>query len=207
VIGRDDLSGPALGRDGNTFGWISASATAKAGLPSTVVLWTVTAPHAITAAQEKTINEVLPANAQLSVERGFQSQLAATGRVLLGITGALVIVAALISTALSQVEARPDLATLTAVGAPPGLRRRFAAAQAGILVLVGVVAGQLVGIPAGIAFAASNSRGDTGGGAGRLAVAVPWHLSGLLLVGAVLIAAGLAILGAWSAPGLTRRLG
>jgi putative ABC transport system permease protein len=207
VIGPDDLTGTRPGWTDYTSGWISADAASKAGLPSTVVLWTVDAPRPITEAQEKTIDEVLPANAQLSVERGFHGQLATAGRVLLGIAGALVIIAALISTALSQVEARPDLATLTAVGAQPGLRRRFAAAQAGILVLVGVVVGQLVGILAGIGFAASNSRGDSGGGVGHLVVTVPWQLSGLLLVGAVLIAAVLAVLGAWSSPGLTRRLG
>lgn len=207
VVGPGDLSGPQPGWQGGTIGWISASAAAAAGLPSTVALWTVDAPHPITTAQEKTINEVVPLKAQLTVERGFHGQLATAGRVLLGIAAALVIVAALISTALSQVEARPDLATLTAVGAPPGLRRRFAAAQAGILVVVGIIAGQLVGIPAGIAFAASNSRGDTGGGAGHLVVAIPWQLPGLLLIGAVLIAAILAVVGAWSAPSLTRRLG
>ncbi|WP_460809178.1 FtsX-like permease family protein [Microlunatus endophyticus] len=207
VIGRADLSGPQLGWADSTIGWISADAATKADLPNSVVLWTVDAPHPITTAQEQAINEVVPSHAQLLVERGFQGQLASAGRVLLGIAGALVIVAALISTALSQVEARPDLATLTAVGAPPGLRRRFAAAQAAILVLVGIVAGQVVGITAGIAFAASNSRGDFGGGSGQLTIAVPWQLSVLLLVGAVLIAALLAVLGAWRSPSMTRRLG
>lgn len=212
VIAEDQLR-PEPATDEGTIGWVSEQTARRSGLPTTVISWNVVAPQgAITADQEKSLNELAPPDAPLDVERGYQSAMKTVGLGLLGVGAILVIIAALIATALSQVEARPDLATLTAVGAPPGLRRRVAAAQAVIIILVGVVAGQIVGLTAGIAFAASNTREYSGGGgpgtpAGPPVIAVPWEQPVILLLAAAVIAAGLAVLGAWSSPRLTRRLG
>lgn len=198
--------------EAGTFGWISETAADRAGLPTRVIDWNIAAPSgAITVSDEKAINELVPPGGELRVERGYQSPMRTVGLVLLAICGLLVTIAALISTALSQVEARPDLATLAAVGAPPGLRRRFAAAQAIIIVLLGIVAGVIVGLVAGIAFAATNTREYSGGGPGTPfgppVISVPWELPGALLIGAMAIAGLLAVLGAWKVPSMTRRLG
>ena len=56
---------------------------------------------------------------------------------LFGATLALVLLAALIATALTLTEARPFLATMAAVGATRRTRRRLAGAQAAWLALIG----------------------------------------------------------------------
>lgn len=65
------------------------------------------------------------------------------------VVGAALVVglgATTMSLALAHTETRPDLATLAAVGASPRLRRRIAAAQAGVLTLVGGVLGTVTGL-------------------------------------------------------------
>src|SRR5690606_37630502 len=54
-----------------------------------------------------------------------------------------------ISVALAAAESRPDLATLAAVGAAPRTRRRFMAAQAGVISGIGTVLGVLAGLALG----------------------------------------------------------
>lgn len=212
VIDRRQFTGTLRAQDDGTIGWIAAHTADQAKLPTSVEAWDVSAPGtAIPAAEQQTINELAATDAPLYVERGYQSATQGPRLVLLGLGSALVIIAALVATALSQVEARPDLATLAAVGAPPGLRRRFAAAQAAIIVLVGVIIGQLVGLTAGVAFAASNTREYSGGGpmapTGPAVIVVPWEQPVLLLVGAMAVAGVLAVFGAWSSPSVSRRLG
>ncbi len=67
--------------------------------------------------------------------------VAAAAVVGLGATG--------ISVALAAAESRPDLATLGAVGAAPGVRRRVAAAQAGVIAVIGSGVGALTGLVLG----------------------------------------------------------
>ncbi|WP_275003160.1 FtsX-like permease family protein [Promicromonospora iranensis] len=52
--------------------------------------------------------------------------------------------------ALSAVDARPDLATLAAVGAAPSARRRVVAAQAATISVIGSVLGLVAGVAVGI---------------------------------------------------------
>ena len=88
-------------------------------------------------------------SAYLSVERGYTGEqplvvwLLALAAVVVGLgaTG--------ISVALAGAESRPDLATLAAVGAAPGVRRRVAAAQAAVLVVLGVGVGTVTGLVLG----------------------------------------------------------
>jgi putative ABC transport system permease protein len=110
---------------------------------------------------------------------------------LAGLAGVLVCVA------LSAAEGRPDLATLAALGAPPGRRRRLGAAQALLPALLGTLVGLALGF--GLAFAArpaatSNDR-----------TLVPW-LDLLTIVAAVpVLAALIGVLGSLGRPVLTRR--
>lgn len=65
---------------------------------------------------------------------------------ILGAAGVLVLGAGGVALGLARVERRPDDATLAAVGASPGIRRRVAAWQALIIVGTGSVTGSLAGI-------------------------------------------------------------
>lgn len=81
-------------------------------------------------------------------------------------------------TALAAQEARADLQTLDAVGAPPGTRRRIAAGQAALV----ATAGAWCGVPAGIALAVLLL--DVRAGWGRTApeLVIPWVPMTVLLV-------------------------
>jgi len=59
------------------------------------------------------------------------------------------LLATLLVTGLALAEARGELAVMADVGAPPRIRRRFAAASAAILGLVGSLLGVVAGIPIG----------------------------------------------------------
>lgn len=66
-----------------------------------------------------------------------------------GGTGLIALIAALSVTALALADARPDLATMAAIGAPPRSRRRYAAATGLLVSGLGVLLGIAVGfVPA-----------------------------------------------------------
>lgn len=92
-----------------------------------------------------------PDSVAIYIERGYQTDF---GPVLLGLAGvALVLVlgGALIATGLAAADARPDLATMAAVGAGPRVRRLISMSQAGVVALLGTVIGTLAGLVPGIA--------------------------------------------------------
>lgn len=84
-------------------------------------------------------------HAYLGVERGPGGEPLAVW-VVVGAALVIGLAASLMSIALAQAETRPDLATLAAVGAAPRIRRRIAAAQAGVLTLIGGVLGTGTGL-------------------------------------------------------------
>nr|WP_269328598.1 ABC transporter permease [Kineosporia babensis] len=102
-------------------------------------------------AQEDRVNRQLDeeAGAYLSVERGYVDDY----QIYLLVLGAVVAVVGLVGTftavGLAAAESRADVATLAAVGAGPGVRRRMAAAQAGVISGLGAVLGVLSGVLAG----------------------------------------------------------
>ncbi len=69
---------------------------------------------------------------------------------LAGLASLVALAAVGLAVGLAAADARPDLATMTAVGAPPRIRRRIAAAQAGLLALTGSVLGLLAGTVIGL---------------------------------------------------------
>ncbi|QZY29023.1 FtsX-like permease family protein [Nocardioides coralli] len=110
----------------------------------------------ITADQERTATEALAAltpDLSLYVERGYQNDDATViVLVVLGALGGLLMVGGtLTATFLSLSDARPDLATLSAVGAAPRTRRAVAASYAVVIGVVGAVLGVVVGFVPGIA--------------------------------------------------------
>ena len=94
----------------------------------------------------------LEEHASLYVERGFQDDSTRVVLLLLGsIGGVLVLGGTLTATFLALSDARPDFATMGAVGADPRTRRSVAAAYAGTIGLVGAVLGAAVGFVPGVA--------------------------------------------------------
>jgi putative ABC transport system permease protein len=122
-----------------------------------------------------------------------------TRLVRVGLTAAAALIALLgvaMCVALSAAEGRPDLATLSAIGAPPGRRRRLAGAQALVLAGIGVV----LGLGFGFYFARA-ARPATGASA----TIVPWSDLMLTVAAVPLLAVLVAMLGSVGRVPLTRR--
>jgi putative ABC transport system permease protein len=176
------------------LGVLPSAVAQQARLPVTTVALAV--PDAdITEAQEETVTEVLTATSEgegMYVERGPQTddETVILQLVLAGLGALLMLGGTLTATFLALADARPDLATLAAVGASPRTRRGVAAAYALVVGLVGAVLGAAVGFVPGLAvtrpLTVSNDyscAGDAGscGDVGPF-VDVPW----LLILGIVL---------------------
>jgi putative ABC transport system permease protein len=101
----------------------------------------------------------------------------------IGAAGLLATVIVGIAVALAAAESRPDQATLAAIGAGPGRRRRMGATHGLFLGLIGGVLGMLVGGPSGLSFVQLDGLAGTD---------VPWgHLLAVgLLVPVASAAAG-----------------
>lgn len=119
----------------------------------------------------------------LQVERGFTDYRNLAMLVVLGAAGVVTLLGVGISVALSAAEGRADLATLAAVGAQPGRRRRLAAAQAWLIgevgCLLGIAVGSLYGYTAHVAI-------------GSPYLAIPWTTLAGIAVAVPLFAATLA---------------
>ena len=96
-------------------------------------------------ASEDAINEAaqrVDPNASLYVERGFHDSSTSVALLVLGVLGAvLVLGGTLTATFLALSDARPDFATMGAVGAGPRTRRLVASSYALAIGLVGAVLG------------------------------------------------------------------
>jgi putative ABC transport system permease protein len=163
----------------------------------------------VTKGQERSANEAVAAiqrNASLYVERGYQSDDETLILLLvLGVLGGLLMLGGtLTATFLALSDARPDLATLSAVGASPRARRGVAASYAVLVGLVGAVLGALIGFIPGVAVTYPLTGQQAGtctitgpGGGGCEVVAsspthyldVPWLLIGSLVVALPLLTA------------------
>jgi putative ABC transport system permease protein len=145
----------------------------------------------VTPAEERTLQESISALSSATsvyVERGWTDPLAVARWLLFALGGLLVLVATLTATGLALTEARPDFATLAAVGAAPRLRRYVAMGSAAVIGGVGSVLGLVVGVGPGIAVAYPLTSTDYGNGAHPL-VDVPW----LLLAGVGVLVPLLAV--------------
>jgi putative ABC transport system permease protein len=126
----------------------------RLGVPVGVV--SLLASGRITADQQEAAEEALTAvdrNSSFYVERGYQAddETMIIQLVLAGLGGVLMLGGTLTATFLALSDARPDLATLAAVGASPRRRRTVAASYALVIGGVGAVLGAAVGFIPGIA--------------------------------------------------------
>ena len=122
--------------------------------PSTVALRLHGAE--ITEQQESDIQEAMSSitsDAGVYVERGYQNdEVTLIVQLILGaLGGVLMLGGTLTATFLALSDARPDLATLSAIGASPRRRRGVAAAYALVVGLVGALLGAAVGFIPGLA--------------------------------------------------------
>ncbi len=145
---------------------------------------------------EESISEALAAISNkyyIYVERGFSnSDALIVMLVLAGVGGMLMVGGTLTATFLALSDARPDLATLAAVGAAPRTRRSVAAAYAGTIGLIGAVLGAAVGFVPGIAVSFPLTSGGYTGpeGVGASGVPLPDHyldIPWLLIIGVVVL--------------------
>ncbi|MGV3564307.1 MAG: FtsX-like permease family protein, partial [Nocardioides sp.] len=151
-------------------------------------------------------------SASFFVERGYQPpDETVVVQLVLGALGAVLMLGGtLTATFLALSDARPDLATLSAVGAAPRTRRGVAAAYALVVGLVGAVLGALVGAVPGVAITYPLT-GPVDLGAGTPAgpshyLDVPWLLVLGVVVGLPVLTAVLVGLTARSRLSLTARL-
>lgn len=110
--------------------------------------------------EEEAIDEAVGAvnvDASAYVERGFRQDntVLIMLAVLFALGAVLMLGGTLTATFLALSDARPDLATLSAVGASPGRRRWIAAAYAVVVGLVGAVLGAGIGFIPGVAISRS----------------------------------------------------
>jgi putative ABC transport system permease protein len=198
--------------------WMLPATASKLGWPVALNQLEVISPTGmIPASTEAALKDHLDEQNTLQVERGFQNDSWLILLIMFLVAGLLVLVASLISTALSLAESQNDMATLAAVGATRRTRRGVAASQAFVVAACGCLLGLLVGMVPGIAitwpltvhYAEAAKAGAQvvaqAPQAGPL-IEIPW----LPLVGLVvlvpLVAAGLAWLAVRRLPQMTRRL-
>ncbi|MDO5699689.1 MAG: FtsX-like permease family protein [Dermatophilus congolensis] len=180
----------------------------------------------LTDEQAAAVNRAVGGPFGAPVERGYQSQNWAVLGIIGGLFALLTLVATVTATALAIGEARRDLASLGAVGASPGIRRRIAAWQSGGLALIGITIGLLVGAVPGVVFGLavtatppgpfmragdrtfSEVLAEVGANLRALAegfVVVPWPLLLAALVAVPLVAAAFGALFAGRPVDMTRR--
>ncbi|MGW5364805.1 FtsX-like permease family protein [Actinopolymorpha pittospori] len=165
----------------------------RLGLPTTV--HSIVVPPgspAVSADQEAQVKEIVQGlgyGSDIYVERGFVETYTIQFLGLAVLGGLLVLVGTATATALALNDARPDFATLAAVGATPRTRRRMAMAQAAVIGVLGALLGVVVGAVPGLAVTWPLTTGE---GQQTPIIAVPWTLLGIVVVGVPV----LAILGA-----------
>lgn len=122
------------------------------------------------------------------VERGYQSDDAVRiiQFVLAALGAVLMLGGTLTATFLALSDARPDLATMAAVGARPRTRRRVAASYALVVGGIGALLGAPVGFIPGLAISQPLTRDFQ---TGATALDVPWLLIGAVVVGLPLLTA------------------
>lgn len=136
-------------------------------------------------AVEQQIVAINPNAATFYVERGYQvsSSEKVVLWILFGLAGVLMLGGTLTATFLALSDARPDLATLSAVGAAPRTRRAVAAAYAVSIGVVGAMLGAAVGLVPGIAVSYPLTRNFTGQPGPSHYLEIPW----LEIVGLVVL--------------------
>ncbi|MGI8953926.1 MAG: FtsX-like permease family protein [Nocardioidaceae bacterium] len=191
---------------------VSPVAASRAGIPSvgsSIVLDHVGAGISVEeeTALREAVTDAAPSTSYITVERGFAETFTLQFVLLAGLGGLAVLIGTLSATGLALSDARPDFATLAAVGAAPRTRRLMAGAQAVVLGLLGSVLGVSVGFAPGIAAAwPLTAESYYGGGSDGPYLSIPWLLLVLVVVVVPLVAAAASAIFARSRLPVVRRL-
>ncbi|MFF4339878.1 FtsX-like permease family protein [Kitasatospora sp. NPDC001540] len=195
---------------------MSEEAAQRAGLGtrSEGSLWKSTAQPSDSRVQKASAHlGKLDDSVYLDVEQGFKAERSIR---MVGLTvfAALVALgAAGIATGLAAADSQQDLATLAAVGASGGIRRRLSGFQCGVIAAMGAVLGLLCGAVPAVALRLLEARNSlvwingVPSGHEDAVIAVPWADLAALLIGLPVVAVLLAGLLTRSRIGLTRRAG
>jgi putative ABC transport system permease protein len=199
--------GQMLGR-----AWILPGTATKLGWPVRVDHFDLTSPTGtISPEVERAVADRLGDDFSMSVERGFQNPYRTILLILFLVTGSLVLIASLISTALSLAESQNDMATLAAVGATRHTRRGVAASQALVVAACGCLLGVVVGVVPGIAVTWPLTTRFLDPITFRVmtqdpVIVIPWLNLVALCIGVPLLAAGFAWMAVRRHPQMTRRM-
>lgn len=176
------------------------------GLTSEVAGLIGTVSRPATPAEEATATAGLGGDALLWTEHGNPWDQPSPIMLVLVIAALAVGLAATgISVVLSAVESRPDLATLAAIGAEPRARRRFTAAQAGVISVLGGTLGVAAGLMLGwVLVTGERFRYDMPQLGWQ--VVVPWPTVAAIAVGIPLLAMVAGYLATRSRLPLVRRI-
>ena len=117
----------------------------------------------------------------------------------------LALIAGLMVTALALADGRADLQTLAAVGGPPRVRRRFAAASAGFVTGLGCLVGAVSGLAVAWVLLPLVGGVDSAGALTRGPFVVPWATVALVVVAVPLLTSAVAGATTRSSITLTRR--
>jgi putative ABC transport system permease protein len=136
------------------------------------------------------------------IESGYHDDRAWMMYALVGVAAVIAVGAAVIATALADVDGRADLVTLGAVGASPRTRRLLSLSRAGVIAGIGAVLGTAAGFVPAIAWVRATRvpaavYSTTGGYyaqslPAQLHLVVPWLPTVAVLVGIPVLAALLA---------------
>jgi putative ABC transport system permease protein len=140
------------------------------------------ADHRVTEAEqarlEKTLATFTPYSDRVYVERGFTDSYDKVTLMLGAAAAVLALGASLIATSLAAADARPDIATLGAVGARPRTRRLLTMGQAAFIGVLGCWLGIAGGLVPGLAVARplTESAGEAGTPSHGTIIDIPWLL-------------------------------
>jgi putative ABC transport system permease protein len=126
------------------------------------------------------------------VERGWHDPSQAFDLALVAIAALVIVGAAGVATGLAIADGRSDHATLAAVGASPGVRRRLAAGQSAMLGLLGAIAGAIAGVIPAAAVLHSHSVAAARNGSSGYPLVLPWTSLAVLVIGVPLLGAACA---------------
>ena len=176
---------------------VSADTARNRGWSATTTEALLRPPATPSRATERRLSAELAGTAGIYVERGYQGRLGLAMFILLGASALAALAGTSIAVALAMAESRADMATLAAVGAPPGRRRVHAMAQA---LTVGTL-GTGLGLPLGLLVGATLILGST-----SYPLSIPLRWIAILVV--AVPALGVAVAGAAtrSRVTMTRRL-
>jgi putative ABC transport system permease protein len=176
---------------------ISPAVAQRAGLQQQVNSVTAATTRASTQAERDRLTAALSRldrHYSVYVEEGPLHPASLPMFVLAAAAAVIALGAAGIATGLAAADSRPDLATLAAVGASPGVRRRLSLSQAGVIAGLGSLlgAGAGFGAAAAVLFALNRRYAGVWPAPERYPITAPW----LNLAAALLVVPVIAMLGA-----------